>query len=853
MRARLPEALGPLQELAFNLRWSWDHRTRDLFRWVDPQIWELTFHDPVRLLSLVGRQRLEQLAADPAFMGFLGEMHDDLHRYLEAPRWFQNRAVSPLRGVAYFSPEFGIAEALPQYSGGLGVLAGDHLKAASSLGIPLTGVGLMYRLGYFRQHLDADGWQEERYPILDPHGMALELVDGVRVSVDIAGALLEAQVWRARVGRIDLYLLDADVDTNDDELRAVTDRLYGGGSEHRVRQEILLGIGGVRALEAAGVETQVFHTNEGHAGFLGLERIRKLITTEGLRWDEAIEAARSGTLFTTHTPVAAGIDRFPRALMERYFSRWADECAISIDTLMSLGHFPGENPTEPFNMAVMGLRLAAKSNGVARLHGRTSREMFQPLWPTVPPEETPIGSITNGVHGRTWVSSQMDDLFSKYVSPAWDEAGPGEWARINDARDDELWRAREQGRDALVSFVRERLRKALQDRGVSVSDAAWTDEILDPRYLIVGFSRRFATYKRATLLLSQPDRLRALLLNEQRPVQLVFAGKAHPADDLGKEMIAQIVRFSRDPTVRHRITFIEDYDISVARMMYQGSDVWLNTPRRPMEASGTSGEKAALNGALNCSILDGWWDEMFDGSNGWAISSAEAITDVEHRDEVEANSLFELLERQIVPLFYNRGGGRFPRDWVTRVKASLRSLGPKVMASRMVRDYLGEMYEPIAAQSDALAADGHARARALAAWKKRVTVAWPEVKVEVEPDVAVGLVDLGAEREVTALVHLGSLTTDDVAVELLHGPVAAGDELTETEVVRLQLADAGVGAAKDSGAGADPGGAGGAGGVVRYRGRFSCDQAGRHGYAVRVVPYHRDLVVPVEMGCVTWG
>jgi starch phosphorylase len=622
VRARLPEALIPLQDLAFNLRWSWDDRTRDLFRWVDPQIWELTFHDPVRLLSLVGRQRLEQLVADTAFMGFLGEMHADLTRYLEAPRWFQSKGGSPLRCVAYFSPEFGIAEALPQYSGGLGVLAGDHLKAASTLGVPLVGVGLMYRMGYFRQHLDTDGWQEERYPVLDPHSMALELVENTRVTVDLAGVKLEAQIWLAQVGRVKLYLLDADVESNDDEVRSVTDRLYGGGAEHRVRQEILLGVGGVRALDALGADTQVFHTNEGHAGFLGLERIRKLITVEGLAWQEAIEAARSGTVFTTHTPVPAGIDRFSRDLMEKYFSGWAEECGVSIDTLMSIGHFPGENPTDPFNMAVMGLRLAGRSNGVARLHGRTSREMFQGLWPNVPTEEIPIASITNGVHGRTWVSSQMDDLYSKYVSPAWDDAGAEEWAGITEARDDELWRAREQGREALVNFVRERLRRSESGRGVSVTDAAWTDDVLDPRFLIVGFSRRFATYKRATLLLSQPERLRALLLDEQRPLQLVFAGKAHPADELGKEMIAQIVRFSRDPSVRHRMAFVEDYDISVGRMLYQGSDVWLNTPRRPMEASGTSGEKAALNGALNCSILDGWWDEMFDGANGWAITSA---------------------------------------------------------------------------------------------------------------------------------------------------------------------------------------------------------------------------------------
>ncbi len=836
VRARLPEDLDPLQELAFNLRWSWDDRTRDLFRWVDPQIWEATFHDPVRLLGLVGRQRLEQLAADTAFMGFLREMRDDLRRYLEAPGWFQSRPANALRGVAYFSPEFGIAEALPQYSGGLGVLAGDHLKAASTLGIPLTGIGLMYRLGYFRQRLDTDGWQEERYPALDPHAMALELVDGARVSVDLAGSTLDAQLWVAQVGRVKLYLLDADVDTNDEELRAVTDRLYGGGSEHRVRQEVLLGMGGVRALEAVGADTQVFHTNEGHAGFLGLERIRKLITEEGLGWEDAIEAVRAGTVFTTHTPVPAGIDRFPRELMERYFSTWAEECGVSIDQLMSLGHFPDEDPDAPFNMAVMGLRLAGRSNGVSRLHGRTSREMFQALWPLVPVEETPIGSITNGVHGPTWVSSQMGDFYSKYVSPAWHQAGPEEWAGVEEARDDELWRIREQGREALVSFVRERLRRSLQERGVSVSDAAWTDDVLDPRYLIVGFSRRFATYKRASLLLSQPDRLRALLLDEHHPIQMVFAGKAHPADDLGKEMIAQIARFARDPAVRHRFAFVEDYDIAVARMFYQGSDVWLNTPRRPMEASGTSGEKAALNGALNCSVLDGWWDEMFDGSNGWAITSAEGLADLEHRDQVEANSLFEILERQIVPLYYDRrGGGRVPREWVSRIKASLRSLGPKVMATRMVRDYVDDMYEPLAERSDFLAADHYTRARALAAWKRRVAAAWPGVKVvDVDVDLPVGLVDLGADRDVTVEVNLGSLTTDDVAVELLHGPVVAGDEMVDTTVVRLELA-------------------GGEEGAVRYRGSFSCDRAGRHGYTVRIVPAHPDLALAVEMGCIAWG
>lgn len=836
VRARLPEPLAPLQELAVNLRWSWDERTRDLFRWVDPQIWELSFHDPVRLLSLVGRRRLEQLAADPAFMGFLGEMHDDLRRYLEAARWFQNRPAGPLQAVAYFSPEFGIAEAIPQYSGGLGVLAGDHLKAASSLGVPLTGIGLMYRMGYFRQVLNADGWQEERYPVLDPHSMALSLVEDGRVRVDMGEEVLEAQIWLAQVGRVKLYLLDADVDTNSDGLRSITDRLYGGGTEHRIRQEILLGIGGVRALDVVGATTQVFHTNEGHAGFLGLERIRKLITVDKLRWDEAIEAVRAGTIFTTHTPVPAGIDRFSRELMERYFSGWAAECDVPIDTLMSLGHFPGEAVDAPFNMAVMGLRLAGLSNGVAKLHGDTSRKMFQALWPPVPTEEVPIGSVTNGVHGRTWVSSEMGDLLSKYVSPAWDEAGADEWARIDDARDDELWRVREQGREALVTFVRDRLHRSLLARGVPASDAMWADDVLDPRFLVVGFARRFAAYKRATLLLSQPERLKALLLDEARPMQLVFAGKAHPADDVGKEMISRIIQFSRDPEVRHRITFVEDYDISVGRMLYQGSDVWLNTPRRPLEASGTSGEKAALNGALNCSILDGWWDEMFDGDNGWAISSADTIDDLDQRDQVEANSLFEILENQVVPAYYDHGGGRFPRAWVSRMRASLRGLGPQVLASRMVKDYVVQMYEPIASRTDALSAGGYSRAKALAAWKQRVASAWSEVQVvSVDADSGSGQIDLGEVRSVTASIELGSLGPDDVAVQLLHGRVVAGDELADTELVQMSL----------SAANGD--------GPARYSGAFTCDAAGRHGFTVRVVPAHPDLSMSAEMGCIAWG
>jgi glycogen phosphorylase len=834
VRPRLPESLRALEDLAMNLRWSWDERTRDLFRWVDPDAWEDTRHDPVKLLGQVRRERLSQLESDPAFTTYLREVGEALQGYVEQPRWFQSRGSSPLRSIAYFSPEFGIAEALPQYSGGLGVLAGDHLKASSDLGIPLVGIGLFYRHGYFRQSLNADGWQQERYPSLDPFAMALREIDDVRVTVDLAGTPLTARIWRADVGRVRLYLLDADVDENAPDVRYVTDRLYGGDKEHRLRQEILLGIGGVRALEAVGEDPQVFHTNEGHAGFLGLERIRRLIVDDGLSFPEAVEAARAATVFTTHTPVPAGIDRFPRHHMERYFGGWAAECGISLDELMALGHEPQEAADATFNMAVMGLRLAGRSNAVSKLHGRVSRGMFASLWPGVPEDEVPITSVTNGVHAQTWVSSEMDDLLSRHVLPEWPDAGVDRWNCMLDAGDDEVWRVCEQGRERLVTFVREHMTASLAARGLSSSDAAWAREVLDPKALTVCFARRFATYKRATLLLSQPERLKALLLSTDRPMQLVFAGKAHPADDQGKEMIRQIVAFSSDPQVRNRIIFVDDYDIAVARQLYQGADVWLNNPRRPLEACGTSGEKAALNGGLNCSILDGWWDEMFDGENGWAVSSAESIEDVAKRDQVEADSLFALFEDQIIPMFYERTQGPVPRRWVARVKHNLASLGPQVGATRMVRDYVEALYEPTAARAEALHGGGYERAKALADWKRRVAESWKGVHIDTL-DSGESSTDLGYERSVSAVVALGDLSPDDVEVQLLHGPVGQHDELADTDVVSM----APDGDAPD--------------GHHRFAGSFACDRPGRYGFTVRIVPSHSDLVTPIEMGRVAWG
>ncbi len=834
VRPRLPEALAPLERLAMNLRWSWDERTRDLFRWVDPDGWDATIHDPVRLLGLVDRGRLESLAKDAGFLRYQADIGGELTRYLTEDRWFQHRAAtSPLRRVAYFSPEFGISEALPQYSGGLGVLAGDHLKATSDLAVPLVGVGLFYRQGYFRQSLSHDGWQQERFPRLDPYAMAVNLCEGVRITVDLAGETLTAQVWRADVGRTALYLLDADIDENSPEVRSVTDRLYGGDTEHRIRQEILLGIGGIRALQALGIEAQVFHTNEGHAGFLGLERIRQMVH-KGLEFRHALEATRAGSVFTTHTPVPAGIDRFPRELMRKYFEMFAKECGISFEEMMLIGQRDDEPQEDRFNMAVMGLRLAARSNGVAALHGAVSREMFQGLWPDVPVDEVPITSVTNGVHAQTWVSPEIDDLLSRYVLPEWDGAGDRDWQRVFDARDDELWRAREQGRERMVGFIRERLTAAKLAQGLSLSDVAWCDGVLDPKALTFGFGRRFATYKRATLLLSQPERLKALLLAPDRPVQFVFAGKAHPADDLGKKLIQEIQLFANELGVRHRFVFLEDYDISVARALYQGCDVWLNNPRRPQEACGTSGMKSALNGGLNCSIMDGWWDEWFDGNNGWAITSLEDEPDLAKRDTIEANSLFDLIESQIVPLYYARTQGPVPRGWVERIKHNFASLGPKVTANRMVREYTERLYEPAAKQADQVNADGARVAKELATWKQRVTASWNDIHIaSVTADTTTA--ELGAVRAVTAQVNLGGLSSSDVAVQLLHGAVGPGDELEDTETTALT----------SEGRNDD--------GTDRYVGTYVCRRTGRYGFTVRVVPNNDHLATPVELGRIAWA
>jgi glycogen phosphorylase len=833
----VPTALEPLRVLARNLRWSWHPPTQELFAAMDPEGWEASGHNPLRMLNDADLAQLERAAADPDLLDRLAVALDDLHRYLTEPRWYQSLTEAPAT-LAYFSPEFGISEVMPQYSGGLGVLAGDHLKAASDLGVPLVGVGLFYRSGYFRQILTADGRQQESYPAFNPHELPLELVTGadgkpLLVSVGLPDATLHAQIWRAEVGRVPLLLLDSDVDENAPAERTVTDRLYGGGGEHRLRQEILLGIGGVRALDLLGTMAEVFHTNEGHAGFLGFERIRRLVQEEGLDAATAIEAVRAGTIFTTHTPVPAGIDRFPRSLIERYFGHGGISTGLSVDQIMDLGAEP-DGDRSMFNMAVMGLRLAQRANGVSRLHGEVSRKMFRGLWPGFEAAEVPIGHVTNGVHAGTWVSREWAELFERHLGAGFAYGGR-DWGAIADVPDEEIWRLRCLARERLVGDVRRRLAAAWRARGVVDGQLSWIDRAFDPGILTVGFARRVPSYKRLTLLLRDPERLTRLLLDPERPIQLLIAGKAHPADEGGKALIADFARFASDASVRHRIAFLPDYDMGMARQLVAGADVWLNNPLRPYEACGTSGMKAALNGCLNLSIRDGWWDELYDGANGWAIPSADepSIAD-ERRDELEAASIYELLEHEILPLFYDRATDGLPRRWVGMLKHNFVSLGPEVLASRMVRDYTERLYLPAAASSRLLQADGFAASRALGEWKRRVTEAWPGVAVRrVEADEAGRA--LGGHLPLRVMVELGDLSPDEVDVQVAYGRVNDQDELAGAELAPL----------KQNGRREGQG--------WLFEGEVPLATSGAFGYTVRVVPRHDGIAETSELGLVTWA
>ena len=851
----LPDILKDLEIIAKNMFWSWNPEFVELFKRVDSNLWMASGHNPVKMLGSVSQATLNELTSNQGFLGQLQRANEKLKSYFEKHTWYENEcSESDKPTIAYFSAEFGVHECLPIYAGGLGILAGDHLKSASDLGVPLVGVGLLYQKGYFRQYLNIDGWQQEIYVENDFYNMPIELVRKesgrpLTISVEYPGRCVIAQIWCVSIGRVKLYLLDTNVHANSPIDRMITSSLYGGDRELRIRQEIMLGIGGLKALTAMDITPTVCHMNEGHAAFMALERIRELRNSENMTFDEAVEATRAGNVFTIHTPVKAGLDEFRVELMDKYFGGYFPKLGINRKRFLGLGRILPDDDSEAFKMPILALRLSSSTNGVSKLHGQISRGIWGSLWPGIPRNEVPIISITNGIHIKNWVSEEIDSLYERYLGLNWADEAMDEslWESINQIPDEEFWRVHQRCKEQLIVFARSRLKAQMQRRGTYHTELNHAEEVLDPEALTIGFARRFASYKRGNLLLKDPNRLMNLLNDQDRPVQFIFAGKAHPKDTEGKDIIRQIIHFANQNNVRRRVVFLEDYNIDIARFLVRGVDVWLNNPRRPMEASGTSGMKAAVNGVLNMSTSDGWWCEGYTQDGGWVIGIGESYEDNDYQDLVESQAIYDMLENEVVPLFYTRSVDNLPRAWIRRMKNSIKWIAPRFNTHRMLADYTRRFYNPAAAKWRYLTEESCARAKAFSDWKSNFRKAWPELAVkDVVMEVSNGdghqklnpkqpQLKIGSRLYIKALVKLGKIDPKDVSVELYHGPVDNWENIRNGSAVKMDFEKTSEQEGKHW-----------------FVGSMPCEKTGQHGVAVRVLPRHADLSNPYEMGLILW-
>ncbi|MBM4350550.1 MAG: glycosyltransferase family 1 protein [Deltaproteobacteria bacterium] len=839
---QIPERLKPLEEMARNIWFCWNIEAIDLFRSIDSNLWEETRHNPIAMLGRLGRERLEELLDDEGFLLEMDRIYQEIRHYCEARKPYDFGLETPVEfTVAYFSAEYGLTDCLPIYSGGLGVLSGDHLKSASDLCINMVGMGLLYQKGYFRQYLNGDGWQLETYPDNDFHILPVELErnekgEPLSVEVEIEDRKVKARIWRVRVGRIPLWMLDTNTVENEERDRDITSALYGGDGAMRLKQEAILGIGGIRALDRLGVRPSVFHMNEGHSAFAILERIRCLMEKSNLSFEEAQEAVHTNSVFTTHTPVPAGIDVFDRNLVSVVLGQYISSLGISLDDFMALGIQGERGVDRSFNMAVLALKHSARSNGVSRLHGVVSRRMWSQLWPRLPEADVPIDAITNGIHIPSWISGDLAGLLDRYLGRRWAEDPDNRkiWERVERIPDSELWRTHERRRERLIGFARRRLIDQLIHQGAKKGAVQMASEVLNPEALTIGFARRFATYKRGDMILSDPERLAKILNDPQMPVQIIFAGKAHPQDHPGKEVIKNIVHLARRPEFKHRIVFIEDYDLNVARYLVQGVDVWLNNPRRPLEACGTSGMKAAANGALNLSILDGWWVEGYAPGLGWAIGSGEEYDDQRDQDEIESHAIYGLLEKEIVPLFYERGRDNLPREWIRMMKQSMKTLAAYFNSHRMVQDYLHRFYIPSSLRWDQIRAENFKGLRDLTAWTNRLRKNWSRIEIKGKRTDARKGVALGETLPVEVDISLLELTPQDLSVEVYYGPVDSKANFFSRSFLSLQPSQQN-------------------GDKTTFKGEIPCQSVGRFGFRIRVLPSHPLLTHPYSMGLILWG
>ena len=843
---KIPTKLAALLEIANNLYWTWNQDAVELFRRLDRDLWDELNHNPILLLGKVTQERLTEASNDDGFLAHLARVKSQLDNYLAEKTWYQkNYKKSEKPYIAYFSAEFGLTECLQIYSGGLGILAGDHLKSASDLGIPLVGVGLCYLEGYFQQYLSSDGWQQERYEMTDFYNQPMELVlaankEPLKIDLDFPGRKVYAQIWKIEVGRVPLFLLDTNIDENSEEDKKITRTLYGGNMETRIQQELLLGIGGIRALHAMGIVPLVCHMNEGHSAFLALERIRILIKNHSLSFEEATDVNFYSNIFTTHTPVPAGIDVFSGELVEKYLGGYyRNELGISDKRFYKLGTIIKDREPVNFNMAHLAMNMAGFVNGVSKLHGLVSKKMWVDGYKDIPFDEIPIDYVTNGIHTLSHLSFDMNELLYRYLgdkffsNPA-EESG---WKPIEDIPDEELWRTHERRRERLIAFARKRLKQQIIDRGGSDSEIRAASEVLDASALTIGFARRFATYKRATLVFKDLERLASILCDSNEPVQFIIAGKAHPRDDEGKQLIKDIIHISKDEHLRKKVVFIENYDMNVARYMVEGCDVWLNNPRRPLEASGTSGMKIIANGGLNFSILDGWWDEAYSRELGWKIGNGEEYEDLDYQDEVESRILYDTLEKDIVPVFYQRGDDRLPRRWISMMKESMKKLGPAFNTNRMVEEYVSKFYVNSFERRTILMKDNWKKAKDFTAWKQNLLNNWNKIKfIDIKQAESSDELKVGEKLKVSAEVDLGDLTPDDVDVHIYFGKlIGSGDTQKNSYVVMENIPQ------KDKSR------------IYSYEGEVSCKDTGNFGYTLRILPKHSLLINPFELGLIVWA
>jgi starch phosphorylase len=838
----IPEQLSFLEALSRNLWWSWKQDAIELFRRIDPRLWEESERNPIVFLTRISQTRFEELARDDSFLAHQERVKERFEkRACATADW--SECLSGKQGVvAYFSMEFGIHESLPLFAGGLGILAGDHLKASSNMALPLVGVGLLYRQGYFRQFLDQDGWQQQEYPEVDIYNLPIERArdhSGNEIHVSVTGpdGEIHAVVWIVRVGCIPLYLLDTNLAENSSKIRNITARLYAGNPEMRLAQEVLLGIGGIRALAAIGINTEMCHMNEGHSAFSSLERIAQIMSKYNIDLKTALEIIPRATLFTTHTPVVAGYDRFPADLVKPYLRPLQKCLGATEDEILSWGQPPMQpDPNGPLSMFVLGLRMAQYCNGVSRLHGKVARRMWSHVWPKRPEDATPISHITNGVHLQSFLSSEYTILFERYLGPDWfmSSRTSHNIKRIDQMYGEGLWRAHEMNRSRLIGACRQQMVKQYGRRNAPKPVMEEVGSVLDHDILTIAFARRFTAYKRANLLLNDPERFEAILTSRTHPVQFIFAGKAHPKDHEGKELIQRLIKFSQRPSARHRIIFLENYDMHIARHLVQGADVWLNTPRRPFEACGTSGMKAAINGVLNMSILDGWWDEAYSENTGWRIGNGEEYADYEYQDSVESQALYNMLENDVIPCFYERKKGGYPGRWVKMMKESMKMAMLDFCSLRMVSEYNERFYIPAAKRLKSLLENDAKEAENLAAQRERLRANWDSIRIEPPVRETGGPFRAGKTFRVNAIVHLGKLSPEEVEVQLFYGKLKAIDKLSESHTEEMTIKE-------------EPGN-----GKYLYTCAITCNASGRYGFTARVTASGDDRI-RFTPGLITWA